>query len=75
MENFDVCCGLNGISKLKEYKTMFQLFKSKRKNIKNTKADYVLTSCLGCEVALKLISFFEYKVEDLTEFLAKNVSE
>lgn len=70
MNDFDKCCGLNGISKIKEYKIMKRIFNSKRKNIKNTDTKHVLTSCLGCEVALKAYSFGQYKVQDLTEFLA-----
>ena len=71
MKDFDKCCGLNGISKINEYKIMTNIFKSKRKNILNTKTKYVLTSCLGCEVALKSYSFGRYKVLDLIEFLVK----
>ena len=75
MENFDKCCGLNGVSKINEYKTMCKLFKEKRKNILNTEAETVLTCCLGCEFALKLYSAFQYKVCDLTNFLEKNISD
>lgn len=70
MKDFDKCCGLNGISKIKEYKIMKRIFNSKRKNILNTDSKHVLTSCLGCEVALKAYSFGQYKVQDLIEFLS-----
>lgn len=70
MENFDKCCGLNGLSKFKDYNIMLKIFSSKRKNIKKSGAKYVLTSCLGCEAALKLYSFGTYKVCDLTDFIA-----
>ena len=33
MENFDSCCGLNGISKLNEYGIMYKIFKNKHNNI------------------------------------------
>lgn len=70
MDDFDKCCGLAGISKLKEYKTMTKIFFSKRNNIIKTRAKYVLTSCLGCEAALRAYSFGKYKVCDLIEFIA-----
>lgn len=73
MNDFDKCCGLNGLSKFKEYKIMSKIFKSKRDNIINSKADYVLTSCLGCETALRFYSLKAYKVADLTDFLAERV--
>jgi Fe-S oxidoreductase len=72
MDNFNECCGLNGLSKIQEYKTMKKIFKSKRKNIIKSGAKIVLTSCLGCESALKLYSFGKYKVFDLIDFLGKN---
>ena len=71
-ENYDKCCGLNGISKFSEYKIMSKIFKAKHQNIVNSGARIVLTSCLGCEAALGLFSFGRYKVMDFTEFLGKN---
>jgi len=73
MEDFDKCCGLNGIFKIKEYKILSKIFKSKIKNILNTKANIVLTSCLGCESGLKIYSLNRYKVYDLIDFLGENV--
>jgi glycolate oxidase iron-sulfur subunit len=73
LEDYDKCCGLNGLSKLAEYKIMLKLFKDKRQKIKNTGAKTVLTSCLGCEVALKSYSLRAYKVQDLIEFLAERI--
>ena len=73
MTGFDECCGLNGISNIKEYKTFSKIFNKKRENIHNTQSQNVLTSCLGCETALKLYSFNKYKVTDLIEFLAKHL--
>ena len=72
MEGFDECCGLNGISKLKEYKIMSKIFKRKYENIRKSGCKTVLTSCLGCEAALSFYSFGKYKVQDFTEFLAEN---
>lgn len=73
MKDFDKCCGLNGLFKIKEYKIFSKIFHSKMENIKNTNSKNVLTSCLGCESSLKLYSFNKYKVYDLIEFLGKNV--
>lgn len=73
MKDFDKCCGLNGLSKFKEYKIMKYVFISKRNNIKDTRAKNVLTSCLGCEAALKAYAFGEYKTYDLIDFLSKRI--
>lgn len=73
MEDYDKCCGLNGVSKLSEYKIMSKLFKEKHYHIKSSGTKKVLTSCLGCKTALNLFSFGQYKVQDFTEFLAKNI--
>ena len=73
MKDFDKCCGLNGLSKFKEFKIMKNIFVSKRNNIKNSNTKYVLTSCLGCETALKLYSFGQYKVCDLIDFIANRI--
>lgn len=73
MKEFDTCCGLNGVTKLNEYKILSKLFFKKHKNIRNSGAKVVLTSCLGCEAALSLFSFGQYKVEDFTEFFVKNL--
>lgn len=73
MKDFNKCCGLNGLTKFGEYKIMSKIFKKKRQNIIETDADYVLTSCLGCEAALKAYAFKAYKVKDLVEFLAHTV--
>lgn len=73
MNDFDKCCGLNGISNFKEYKILLPIFKRKRANIKNTKTNIVLTSCLGCEVALKTYSFNSYRVYDLIKFIANHL--
>ena len=73
MENYDECCGLNGLTKLREYKIMLNLFKLKRNNIIESGTKTVLTSCLGCETALKAFALGKYKVEDFSEFLAKYI--
>lgn len=68
MKNFDECCGLNGVTKLREYEIMSKLFKNKHTNIVQSGAKIVLTSCLGCEAALKLFSFGKYRVVDFSDF-------
>ena len=73
MEGFDKCCGLNGLTNFSEYKILKNIFREKRNNIIRSGAKIVLSSCLGCDTALKLYSFGKYKVDDLIEFLGKNI--
>ena len=73
MQDFDKCCGVNGLFKFQEYKILKNIFYPKRKNIINTNTKIVLTSCFGCEIALKSYSLNNYKVYDLIEFIAKNI--
>ena len=75
MKDFNKCCGLNGITKFSQYKIFNQLFKQKKQNIKSSNTKIVLTSCLGCEAALILYSFAQYKVYDLIEFLNENAKK
>lgn len=75
MSGFDKCCGLNGISKPGEYKIMSKIFKNKRNSIVKSGVKTVLTSCLGCEVALSLFSFGKYRVYDFTDFLSRYTKE
>lgn len=72
MEGYDDCCGLSGLINFREYRVLSRIFKNKQKNIIVNGSKNVLTSCLGCETALKVYSFNKYKVFDLLEFLAKN---
>lgn len=71
MNEYNSCCGLNGLNNIKNLSTIFQIIKKKRQNIIKTKTNYVLTTCLGCEFFLKLISLFKYKVFNLLEFIEK----
>ena len=73
MDDYDKCCGLNGLTKINEYKIFSQIFKNKRTNVINSGAKFVLTSCLGCETALKLYSFGKYKTMDLLDFIVKRI--
>ena len=43
MQDFNKCCGLNGISKVKEFKITSKIFEAKRNNIKQKKNDRCLT--------------------------------
>lgn len=72
MQDYDKCCGLNGIFKNKTI--LSDIWNSKHRNIINSGTKIVLTSCLGCEFALAIFSGGKYKIQDLTEFLAKNIS-
>ena len=72
-DELDKCCGMNGLFKFSEYPIMFDIFKNKRNSIIKTGAKYVLTSCFGCKVALKIHSFGKYKVENLINFLYKHL--
>lgn len=73
MKDFDKCCGLNALTKVRKYKITSKVFAEKRNSIKSTGVKYVLTSCLGCEAALKLYSFGAYKVADLVDFIADRI--
>ncbi len=73
MNNYDKCCGFEGLPNIKEYKILTKLFREKHNNIINSGCKTVLTSCLGCEIALKTYSYGNYRVEDLIKFLAKNI--
>lgn len=73
MENYDKCCGLEGITNFKERKIVSELFKEKHNNIIKSGTKNVLTSCLACKITLSIFSRFKYKVSDLIDFLAKNI--
>ncbi len=52
MENYDDCCGFAGEFALKNNRISSDISKLKTKNILNTGADIVLTSCPGCILGL-----------------------
>ena len=77
MENYDDCCGFAGSFALKNNKYSRLLSKQKAKNIINTNADYVITTCPACLLGLKqglLLSGGKTKVVNLLEFLAMGAS-
>ena len=71
MKDYDSCCGLNGLDKFSEYKIFKNIYSQKAKNIIDTNAKIVLSSCLGCQSALKAYSCGRYKVYDLIDFIGK----
>ncbi|MCQ2740312.1 MAG: (Fe-S)-binding protein [bacterium] len=75
MDNYNKCCGFSGLTNYKEYRILKQIYKTKRKSIIDSGADFVLTSCFGCETALKLYSFGEYSTSDIIDFFAKELVE
>jgi glycolate oxidase iron-sulfur subunit len=78
MENYDDCCGFAGSFAIKNHKYSLQLSKQKAQYIKNTKADYVITTCPACILGLKqgmLLTGGRTKVISLLEFLAMGINE
>ena len=71
MNNFDDCCGFAGTFALKNISLSKQLLKRKSSNIKNTGADYVITTCPSCLAGLKIgLLGSKVKAISLLEFLA-----
>lgn len=76
MEDYDDCCGFAGSFALKNPKLSQKLTKQKAEKIKQTKADYVITTCPSCILGLKQGLFLtagKTKVVSLLEFLAMGV--
>ncbi len=74
MEDYDGCCGFAGSFSIKNRKLSVELSKKKAKNIIETGADYVITTCPACLLGLKqglTLSDGKTKVVSLLEFLAK----
>jgi glycolate oxidase iron-sulfur subunit len=74
MNDFDECCGFAGSFALKNPSQSIILTKKKAQNIKNTNADYVITTCPSCLLGLKqglILSGGNTKVVSLLEFLSK----
>lgn len=74
MEDYDACCGFAGSFGVKNRKYSIELSKQKAKNIKQTQADYVITTCPACILGLKqglILTGGKTKVVSLLEFLAK----
>lgn len=74
MNDYDECCGLSGSFALKNFDLFNQLSKQKAKNVIDTNADYVLTTCPACiaslEYGLSRSKNSKTKVMSLLQFLA-----
>ena len=69
LEENDTCCGFAGLEHPQTLKTLYPVVKSKFDNLKKTKADIVITTCVGC---LTLISLLAFKTRRLISFLMDN---
>ena len=67
--NYDKCCGFAGILKPSTWKITSKIIKSKKDSINKTKPDYLLTTCVGCLISLKMLT--KYKTKRLISFLDK----
>ena len=77
MEDLDDCCGFAGEFALKNHKLSIDISKKKAKNILDTGADYVITTCPSCIMGLRQgMSQIECgtKVFGLSEFLMEKLS-
>lgn len=74
MEGYDDCCGFAGSFSIKNINLSKQISKNKAENIKQTNADYVITTCPGCLLGLNYGLFLtnnkNTKAISLLEFLA-----
>lgn len=71
MNNYDACCGFSGSFAVKNRDLSRELLKLKINNIKETEADYVITTCPACLFGLKYgLRGFKTKAVSLLEFLA-----
>lgn len=71
-EDYDECCGLAGEFILKNPKFSKKIIEKKAKNMVNTGADIVITTCPACIAGLRLgLSKNKTKVMSLAEFLSK----
>lgn len=74
MNGYNECCGLSGSFALKNFSLFNKISKDKAKNIAETGADYVITTCPACIAGLQYGLFAnkvsKIKVVSLLEFLA-----
>ena len=74
MKGYDDCCGLSGSFFIKNPAISKELMNNKCKNIIDTEADYVITTCPACLIGLKKglrKVNSKIKVVSLLEFLAR----
>ncbi len=72
MKDYDECCGFSGEFAIKNRKISMQISKQKIKNIIDTGADYVVTTCPACVLGLKQGMFRikkSPKILSLSDFL------
>lgn len=69
MNDYDKCCGFAGFEHPASLMTVSKIMNKKRNNIKAVKADYVLTTCVGCLASLNIITGFRSKIRRLLSFL------
>ena len=69
MDGHDKCCGFASFEHPQTLNINNEILKEKRKNIKSVKADFVLTTCVGCLISLNIITLFHSKIQRLLTFL------
>lgn len=69
MDNYDKCCGFAGFEHPEQLKQIKPIMNNKKNNIEKTKADVLITSCVGCLISLSFITGFRKKTRRLITFL------
>lgn len=70
LDNKDSCCGFASLEHPQTIPVNLGIMKSKRETIIKNKACYILTSCVGCLINLRLLSLFTgKKTQRLLTFL------
>lgn len=72
MKDYDSCCGFGGLEHLSIIKTIFKIINKKGQNILKTKADILITSCVGCLISTTISTFFRQKTKRLITFLKED---
>lgn len=69
LNGYDECCGFAGLEHPKSLSVVSSIIKKKGENIKSTKADFLLTTCVGCVISTALSTLFKVKTKRLITFL------
>lgn len=72
LKGYDECCGFAGFEHPHTLKKTAPIYNNKKENIKNTKSNYVLTSCAGCLISLSILSRLKQKVRRVISYLKDN---
>lgn len=72
MDGYDECCGFGNFEHPQSLKETLPIRKNKKNNIINTKADILLTTCVGCVISLNIITWFKQRTKRLISFLSDN---